>query len=67
MSRSLSLPHGLVRRAQIVLACAEGESHLEVAKQLGVSNMTVGKRRRRFHDHGIEGLHDEQRPGSPHL
>ena len=65
IARSLSLPHGMVRRAQIVLACAEGESHVAIAKRLGVSNMTVGKWRRRFHDHGIEGLDDEQRPGRP--
>ena len=63
MTRSLKLPHGLVRRAQIVLACAEGESHLLIAKGLGVSNITVGKWRRRFHHHGIAGLYDQQRPG----
>lgn len=65
MSRSLTLPHGLVRRAQIILACAEGESHVLIAKRLGVSNMTVSKWRRRFHYQGMEGLQDGQRPGRP--
>ena len=64
MTRSLKLPHGLVRRVQIILACAQqGESHVEIGRRLGMSNMTVGKWRRRFHHQGIEGLQDEQRPG----
>ena len=65
MTRSLTLPHGLVGRASILLACAEGECHVEIAKRLGVSKMTVGKWRRRFHHQGREGRHGEQRPGPP--
>ena len=64
-ARSRSLPHGLVRRAQIVLACAEGASNAAIASRMGLSNMTVGKWRRRYREHGIEGLHDEFRPGRP--
>ena len=63
MTRSLKLPHGFVRRAQVILACAEGESHVEIGKRVGVSNVTVGKWRRRFHHQGIEGLQEGQRPG----
>ena len=65
MARSRRLGHGLVQRAQIVLACAEGESHVVIAQRLGISHVTVGKWRRRFHDQGIKGLQDEQRPGRP--
>ena len=65
MTRSLRLGHGLVRRAQIVLACAEGEPQVEIAKRLGVSKMTVSKWRHRFHHQGMAGLQDEQRPGRP--
>ena len=64
-ARSRSLPHGIVRRAQIVLACAEGESNAAIASRMGLSNVTVGKWRRRYREHGIEGLHDEFRPGRP--
>ena len=65
LARSRSLPHGMVQRARIVLACAEGESHVAIASRLGISKMTVGKWRRRYLEGGIEGLHDEQRPGRP--
>ncbi len=65
ISRSRSLPSGLVQRAQIVLACAEGRSSTAVAARLGVSNATVGKWRRRYRECGLEGLHDELRPGRP--
>jgi transposase len=65
LASSRSLPHGLVRRAQIVLACAEGESNASIAERLHLTNATVGKWRRRYREHGLEGLHDELRPGRP--
>lgn len=53
-------------RATIILACAEsGVSNLTIAKQLHISNLTVGKWRRRFAEHGIEGLADAPRSGAP--
>ncbi len=55
----------MVQRGHILLACAEGESHLAIAKRLGISPATVGRWRRRRHDHGIEGLQDKQRRGRP--
>ena len=39
IARSRSLPHGIVRRAQIVLACAEGETHTAIAKRFGVHSI----------------------------
>ena len=65
VSRSASMPHGIVQRARIVLACAEGLTNTAVAKRLDVSLSLVGKWRRRFVDRGLEGLHDEPRPGRP--
>ena len=65
IARSRSLPHGIVRRAQIVLACADGETHTAIAERFGVSNITVGKWRRRYLEQGLEGLHDELRSGRP--
>lgn len=35
IAHSRLLPHGMVQRAQIVLACAEGESHVVIAQRLG--------------------------------
>jgi transposase len=65
LARSRSLPAGLVRRARIVLACAEGAPNSAVAGRLGVTNATVGKWRQRFVGQRIAGLHDELRPGKP--
>ena len=62
---SRSLPHGVVQRAQIVLACAEGEANAAIAQRMGLNPMTVGKWRRRYLELGLEGLHDQLRPGRP--
>ena len=43
MARSRSLPAGLVRRAEIVLLCAEGLDNATGAERLRVSRQTVGK------------------------
>ena len=63
---SRSLPHGLVRRARIVLLAAEGITNRTIAQKVGVSAVTVGKWRKRYLQQGIQGLHDELRPGRPH-
>ena len=65
LARSRTLPHRLVQRAQIVLACADGESGAAVAARLQVNRNTVAKWRRRYAERGLEGLHDELRPGRP--
>ena len=63
--RSRSLPAGLVRRAKIVLHAADGEANSAIAKRLKLAEATVGKWRRRFVSHRLQGLHDELRPGRP--
>ena len=65
LAASRTLPHQLVQRAQIVLACADGESGTAVAARLRVNKNTVVKWRRRYAEHGVGGLHDELRPGRP--
>ena len=60
-----SLPHSIVQRAQIVLACGAGETNTAIARRMGLTGTTVGKWRKRYRDLGLEGLHDELRPGRP--
>ena len=55
----------LAMRARIVLTCARSMENQDVAQQLSVHPMTVGKWRRRFLSQRIEGLRDEPRPGAP--
>jgi transposase len=55
----------LALRCRIVLAAAEGVANQEIAAQLGCHPTTVGKWRRRFAEHRLDGLHDEPRPGKP--
>ena len=63
--RSRSLPHSLVRRAQIVLLSAAGAANREVARRCGVSAPVVSLWRQRYQQRGIAGLHAELRPGRP--
>jgi len=65
LASSRSLPHGLITRVKIVLFSAQGLTNTVIAERLGLSKPTVGKWRRRYLDQGVEGLHDELRPGRP--
>lgn len=65
LANSRALPHGLVQRAQIVLACAEGEANCAIAQRMRLNKATVAKWRNRYRDYGIESLHDELRAGRP--
>jgi transposase len=55
----------LALRCRIVLAAADGELSMEIADRLGCHASTVGKWRGRFAQRGLDGLHDEPRPGKP--
>lgn len=57
----------LALRSRIVLACSDGRTNTQVAEQLRVTKPTVGKWRRRFVKHRLEGLIDEPRPGAPRI
>ncbi len=55
----------LALRCRIVLAAADGELNRDIAARLGCHPTTVGKWRARFAERGLDGLHDEPRPGKP--
>jgi transposase len=56
----------LVRRAQIVLAAADGKQNIEIAEELGIERTIVGRWRNRFVERGLAGLEkDAPRGGRP--
>lgn len=55
----------LALRCRIVLAAADGQASKDIAARLGCNASTVGKWRGRFARQGLDGLHDEPRPGQP--
>src|SRR5438132_327074 len=55
----------LALRCRIILAAADGEMSKDIAARLGCRDTTVSKWRVRFAERGIDGLHDEPRPGQP--
>jgi len=65
IANSRSLPHGLVRRARIVLLSAEGNIYHVIAERVGISRQMVCKWHNRYLKQGLQGLHDELRPGRP--
>ncbi len=65
VAASRTLPHGLVRRARIILLSASGMSNQAIAARLHLNAVTVSYWRRRFLQQGLPGLHGELRPGRP--
>ena len=57
----------MVRRAKMILMCAEGGQVKDIAAELGERPNTVILWRDRFIEHGIKGLYDQQRSGKPVL
>jgi transposase len=60
-----STAQALALRARIILACADGGQNTAIGARLGLDRETVGKWRRRFLVHRLEGLRDEPRSGTP--
>jgi transposase len=67
LARAHSTPQSLALRARIVLRAAGSDTptNRHMGRHLGGSNRTVGTWRRRYHDHGLSGLHDATRSGRP--
>src|SRR2546430_1044550 len=65
IATSRSLPHGLVRRAQMILWTEDGVPVTEVAQRWKRTPPAVGNWRRRFRELRLEGLHDQLKPGRP--
>ena len=64
-SRSQTLPHGLVRRAKLILLSADGMPNTHIAKKLDLSQQIVSMWRKRFLQQGVDGLYNQPRPGKP--
>ena len=62
-SRKASPP--VRKRADVVLACADGSTDVAVARHLGVSAQMVGMWRRRYMEGGLDSLEDKGRSGRP--
>jgi transposase len=60
-----STPQAMALRSRIVLAAAEGLSNRQIACNLEIPEVTVGKWRRSFATQGLEGLRDAPRSGRP--
>ena len=65
IARSNALPAGFVQRAKIVVLLANGVSARAVETKLDVSRPTIAKWRRRFLEHGVEGLTNRHRGRPP--
>ncbi len=61
-ARGRSVSQALAMRARIVLGCACGRLHRELARELGTTIQTVGMWRKRFSERRLEGLTDLPRP-----
>jgi transposase len=63
--QATSTPQALALRSRIVLEAAAGLSNQQIALKLETPEVTVGKWRRSFATHGMDGLHDRPRSGRP--
>jgi transposase len=63
MARSRTLAAGLVQRARVILALADGEPYATLCSRLELSTTTVTRWRKRFEARRLQGLHDAPRSG----
>ena len=64
-ARRRTTAQALALRARIVLRCAEGGENTEIATEMKLHRLTVGRWRARFAKLRLQGLQDEPRPGAP--
>jgi transposase len=67
LARAHSTPPSLALRARIVLRAANADTptNVQIGRDLGCSNRTVGQWRQRYHNLGLSGLQDAPRSGRP--
>jgi transposase len=65
ITRSTRTPVGLVQRARLILALAEGATYAELTARWGVAATSISRWKRRFAARGIAGLQDAPRSGRP--
>jgi transposase len=65
LARAQKTGQAMARRARIVLAAAAGMENKAICIEVGADANTVGKWRRRFAEHRLDGPLDEPRPGTP--
>jgi len=67
LARAHTTPQSLALRACMVLraAAVDQPTNLQIGRELGCSNLTVGKWRRRYLELGLPGLQDAPRSGRP--
>ena len=65
--RAHTTPQSLALRARMILraAAVDQPTNLQIGRELGCSNLTVGKWRRRYLGMGFAGLQDARRTGRP--
>src|SRR5256712_13304190 len=64
-ARRPTTARALAERARLVLECAAGKTNTVVARELRLTQQTIGKWRTRFLGQRLDGLLDEPRPGAP--
>ncbi|MCA1699311.1 MAG: IS630 family transposase [Actinobacteria bacterium] len=60
-----SSPQQAVTRARVVLRAAAGATNREIAREVGLSELAVGRWRTKFGREGLAGLADRPRTGRP--
>lgn len=66
LTRQRSAPQRSVRRAEVILAAADGLSNYEIARRTGMARQNVIDLRARFAERGIDAvINDAPRPGRP--
>src|SRR3954469_23482427 len=65
MVRSTTLAAGLVRRARVILAVADGDSYATICAVHGVTDKYIAQWKRRVVDEGLVALSDRPRSGRP--
>ena len=64
-AQSRTLPAGDVFRARLILALADGLSYVQIKKTLRTTAPTISRWKRRFEQHGLDGLEAQHKGSKP--